>query len=326
METLYPPIEPFATHRLSVGDGHDLHVEEVGNPKGVPVVVLHGGPGGESWPSDRTFFDPAVYRIVLFDQRGCGKSRPDTSSPDALIANSPEALCADVETLRKLLGIDRWYVFGGSWGSTLALLYAEAHAQRVMGLILRGVFLCRPQEIAWLYQAGASLFYPDAWQLFVQPIEPNQRHNMVAAYHRIFTDGAREEQLDAAWAWANWEHTIANLYPQALPPDTPAFRQKALNLAKIENHFFHHCTLGTPGFLNPNPLLANAHQLQGIPIWIVQGRYDLVCPLQSAWDLFQVTPWAKFLLCPDAGHAANEPGILRTLLAVMEEIKSNPPA
>lgn len=305
---LYSPIEPYASHRMAV-DGHDLYIEESANPAGIPAVFLHGGPGAGSDPVHRSFFDPALYRVVLFDQRGCGRSRPHAG----LANNSTWHLVADLERIRERLGIERWLVFGGSWGSTLALAYAETHPDRVSALILRGIFLCRPEEIRWFYQEGANWVFPDWWQDFLAPIPAEERQDLLHAYHRRLTGDNEIARLAAAKAWSLWEGRTASLLENPYLQNQFASARFALALARIECHYFVN-----GAFLEPNQLLRDAHRLQGIPGVIVQGRYDLICPLRSAWELHQAWPGSELVVVPDAGHSAFEPGIRAALVAATD--------
>ncbi len=305
MRTLYPLTEPFVRHTLPVGEPHLLHIEEFGNPGGVPVVFLHGGPGAgcEDWHPG--FFDPARYRVVLFDQRGAGRSTPHA----ALTDNTTADLVADIERIREHLGIEAWVVFGGSWGSSLGLAYAEAHPRRVTGLILRGIFLCRPREIEWFYQAGASRLFPDYWQDFLAPIAEDERGNLVQAYHRHLTGDNEIARMAAAKAWSMWEGRTATLLGSEAVENHFANPHVALALARIECHYF-----ANESFLRPDQLLSDADRLRGIPGTIVHGRYDVICPLDNAWDLHQVWPESDLKIIPDAGHSAAEPGILDALV------------
>jgi proline iminopeptidase len=303
---LYPSIDPYATGRLEVGDGHTIYYEECGNPRGQPVVVVHGGPGGGANPTMRRFHDPAHYRIVLFDQRGCGRSTPYAS----LEANTTWHLVADMELLRAHLGIVRWQLFGGSWGSTLSIAYAQTHPERVSGLILRGIFLLRRQEIDWFYQRGCSAIYPDAFEIYQRPIPEAERGDMVAAYYKRLTGPDKDVQLAAAKAWSTWEGTTL-----ALRPDPDRIRSfgadhYALAFARIECHYFVH-----GGFLTADDqLLRDAHRLHGIPGVVVHGRYDVVTPLENAWALHRAWPQADLRIVPDAGHAMTEPGNVHELV------------
>jgi proline iminopeptidase len=308
-DPLYPPVEAYAVHRLDVGDGHRLYAEECGNPDGIPAVFLHGGPGAGCGASHRRFFDPERYRIVLFDQRGCGRSTPHAG----LNANTTWDLVADIERIRDMLGIERWLVFGGSWGSTLALAYAETHPERVSALVLRGIFLCRLQEIDWFYRQGASWIFPDYWQDFLAPIPQAEQNDPVSAYHRLLTGNDDEAMLSAAKAWSIWEGRCATLLPDQRIRNAFADDRLALSLARIECHYFVNHS-----FLEDNQLLRDAHRLTGIPGVIIHGRYDLICPLRSAWELHRAWPGADFRLVDGAGHAAFEPGIAAELIAATD--------
>ena len=305
MKDLYPPIEPFETRRLEVSAGHRLHVEQVGNPSGIPILFLHGGPGAGCEPYHRRFFNPQAYRVVLFDQRGCGRSTPHAS----LEANTTWDLVNDIEAIRQTLGIERWLLFGGSWGSTLALAYAQHHPERVIGMILRGIFLCRDQEIDWFYQAGASQIFPDYWEDYIAPIPEAERGNFLQAYHRRLTGDNEIQRMAAAKAWSIWEGRTASLHPNEAVVDFFSQPHTALSLARIECHYFMH-----QAFLRPNQLLEDATRLAGIPGVIVQGRYDLICPMVSAWQLHQAWPGSELMVIPDAGHSAAEPGIRAALI------------
>jgi proline iminopeptidase len=304
-DPLFPAIEPYAVHRLAVTGGHEVYIEECGSPDGIPALFLHGGPGAGCGPSHRRFFDPARYRIVLFDQRGSGRSTPHAG----LEHNTTWDLVADIEQLRELLGIARWLVFGGSWGSTLALAYAETHPERVSALVLRGIFLCRPQEIDWFYQAGASWIFPDHWQDYLAPIPPAERDDLLHAYHRRLTGDDEAIRLAAAKAWSIWEGRCATLLPDEGLRTAFGDARMALSLARIECHYFVN-----QSFLQPNQLIRDAGRLAEIPGVIIHGRYDLICPLRSAWELHQAWPQAELQVIADAGHAAFEPGIARALI------------
>lgn len=311
MEALYPPIEPRLTGTLDVGDGHVLYWEESGNASGIPMVFLHGGPGSgcESW--HRRFFDPARFRILLFDQRGSGRSTPHAG----LHANTTAHLIADVERLREERGVERWVVFGGSWGSTLGLAYAEAHPQRVLGLVVRGIFLCRPRDIAWFYQSGADRLFPEAWTDYRAAIPEAERGDMVAAFHRRLTDPDPAVQATAARAWSVWEGSTACLRPNPAVLAHFADPSVAISLARIECHYFLH-----DSFLEPDQLLRDAGRLAGIPGVIVHGRYDVVCPVEQAVALHAAWPEAELHIVPDAGHSAAEPGITRRLVAATDTL------
>jgi len=302
---LYPEIQPYAQHRLPVGGPHVLYVEESGNPQGIPVVFLHGGPGGGTQPWHRRFFDPELYRIVLFDQRGAGQSVPHAE----LEGNTTPELVADMEQLREFLGIDRWLVFGGSWGSTLALAYAEAHPERVTGLILRGIFLCRPEDLRWFYQEGASRIFPDAWEDYERIIPPAERDDYIRAYYRRLTGGDQIAQMAAAKAWSVWEGQCSTLKPNPGVVGHFAEPHTALALARIECHYFVNDI-----FLPPGDLLAKAERLRDIPGVIVHGRYDMVCPLDNAFALHKAWPSSELHIVRDAGHSAAEPGIIDALV------------
>ncbi len=316
MPGLYPPIEPYESGHLAVGDGQEIYWEASGNPAGKPAVFIHGGPGGGTSPEQRRFFDPARYRIVLFDQRGCGRSRPHIADGADLSVNTTPKLIADLELLREHLGIERWQVFGGSWGSTLGLAYAQAHPERVTELVLRGIFLLRRSEIDWYYNGGASNVFPDEWEHYLAPIPERERSgDLVAAYHRLLTGGDPVLAQRAAKAWTRWENRTSHLLPQ---PDSGEEDRFALAFAGIENHYFVN-----GGFLDEGQLLANAAALQGIPGVIVQGRYDVVCPMRSAWDLHRVWPQARLEVVADAGHSAFEPGIADRLIAATDRFAGN---
>ena len=307
---LYPAVEPHRTGRLRVSGLHELHWEESGNPAGKPVVFLHGGPGGGTTPAHRRYFDPRRYRVVLFDQRGCGKSTPYAEIRE----NTTWDLVADVERLRAHLGIERWQVFGGSWGSTLALAYAEKHPERVTELVLRGIFLLRQREIDWFYQEGASWIFPDAWEHYVAAIPPAERGDLVAAFaRRLFSDDPAVN-LPAAKAWSLWEGSTSKLLPD--PEFTAKFGADATTLAfaRIECHYFVN-----KGFFEVDgQLLRDVGRIRHLPCTIVQGRYDQVCPIRSAWDLARAWPEAELFVVPDAGHSAFEPGIARALVAATD--------
>lgn len=305
MRSFYPEIEPYETGMLDVGDGHRVYWELCGNPNGKPVVFLHGGPGGGCTPTQRRLFDPEKYRILLFDQRGCGRSTPYAS----LEANTTWHLVADIERLRTMIGVDKWMVFGGSWGSTLALAYAEAHPERVTELVLRGIFTLRRSELLWYYQEGASWLFPDKWEGFLAPIPEEERGNLMAAYRRRLTDPDPAVQAQAARAWSLWEgETITLLHNQEYS-DQFGDEHYAVAFARIENHYFVN-----EGWFEEGQLIRNAHRLKGIPGVIIQGRYDIATPPKTAWDLHKAWPEAEFIMVPDAGHAVSEPGITHHLI------------
>ncbi len=312
LRELYPPIEPYEHGMLPVSDGHELYWEACGNPEGKPVVFLHGGPGGGCTPDHRRYFDPERYRILLFDQRGCGRSTPHASDPAAdLSSNTTWHLVADIERLRESFGIDRWQVFGGSWGSTLALAYAEAHPQRVAELVLRGIFTLRRGEIDWFYQDGASQLFPDAWEHYLSVIPEGERGDLVAAYHRRLFDPDPAVHIPAGVEWTVWENSTVRLIPdEEAVGEARADVAAAVAFARIENHYF---TNG--GFMEEGQLIRDAaSRLAGIPGVIVQGRYDVCTPPRTAWDLHRAWPEAAFELIPDAGHASSEPGIVDALI------------
>lgn len=306
LRDLYPPIEPYDQGFLAVSSLHTLYYEQCGNPAGKPVVFLHGGPGGGIDPIYRQYFDPSRWRVVLFDQRGCGKSRPYAE----LRENTTWDLVADIEKLRRHLGIERWWVFGGSWGSALALAYGQTHPQSCLGFILRGIFLLRPFELRWFYQSGASYFFPDAWEHYLEPIPPEERDDLLAAYHRRLNDPDPQVRLRAARAWSVWEASTSKLIPSPELIERFGRGEFAEAFARIECHYFVH-----GGFLDPeDQLLRGVGRLRHLPAVIVQGRYDVVCPPISAWELHQAWPEAEFRMIPDAGHSITEPGIRTALL------------
>ena len=304
--TLYPTLEPFDSGYLSVSGLHEIYYEQCGNPRGKPAVFLHGGPGGGGDVTPRRFFDPVRYRIILLDQRGCGRSRPHAE----LRENTTWDLVADLEALRSALNIERWLVFGGSWGSTLSLLYAEAHPARVTELVLRGIFLLRPAEIAWFYQQGASELYPDAWEPYWNFIPAAERDDMVQAYHRRLTGPDPKVALEAARRWSIWEGSTSHLLASASTVERFGADRFALAFARIEAHYF----VNQAFMAEPNQILRDVGRLRQIPAVIVQGRYDVVCPLRSAWELHRAWPEAELRIVPDAGHSAFEPGIVHELI------------
>jgi len=316
MHDFYPEIEPFQTGRLKVSPLHEIYFEQVGNPKGKPIVFLHGGPGGGVTSDHRRYFDPQFYRIILFDQRGCGQSTPFAE----LRENTTWDLVADIEKLRTELAIDQWHVFGGSWGSTLALSYAITHPERVSALILRGIFLCRPSEIHWFYQEGASQLFPDLWEEYLKPIPVQERVNMVAAYYKRLTSPDEKTRLEAARAWSKWEGGTSYLLTKPAAVAEYEEAEKALPFARIECHYF----INNAFFTSNNYLLENVGKIRKIPGVIIQGRYDVVCPARSAWDLHRFWPEAKLEIIPDAGHAASEPGIRSALIQASNEMKRIP--
>lgn len=305
MRTLYPPIEPYDSGWLEAGDGHRIYWELSGNPDGKPAVFLHGGPGGGFSPSHRQLFDPARYRVILFDQRGCGRSTPYAS----LEANTTWHLIADMERFREAMGVEQWLVFGGSWGSTLALAYAQTHPARVSALIVRGIFTLRRSELLWYYQEGASWLFPERWERFVAPIPESERGDLIAAYHRRLTGPDPDARRLAAKAWSLWEGETITLLPNEAFSSQFGDEHYAVAFARIENHYFVNA-----GFLEEGQLLRDAGRLNGIPGVIVQGRYDVATPVATAWELHKAWPEARYVVVPDAGHAYNEPGILHHLI------------
>ncbi|MDH4992951.1 prolyl aminopeptidase [Aquamicrobium lusatiense] len=302
---LYPEIEPFETGMLDVGDGHTIYWERVGTKGGKPAVFLHGGPGGTISPKHRRLFDPALYDVILFDQRGCGKSLPNAS----LEANTTWHLVADIERLREMCGFDKWLVFGGSWGSTLALAYAQTHPERVSELVVRGIYMLTRAELEWYYQFGVSQMFPDKWERFVAPIPEEERGDMIAAYRKRLVGSDRTAQVEAAKAWSIWEGETITLLPESETSDPFAVDDYAVAFARIENHYFVHA-----GWLEEGQLLRDAGKLKDIPGTIVHGRYDMPCPAHYAWALHKAWPKADFHLIEGAGHAYSEPGILDRLI------------
>ncbi len=303
--TFYPEIEPYASGHLDVGDGHLIYWERVGTPGAKPAVFLHGGPGGGISPSHRRVFDPALYDVTLFDQRGCGRSTPHAG----LEANTTWHLVDDIERLRKMAGVEKWLVFGGSWGSTLALAYAETHPERVSELVVRGIYTLTKAELDWYYQFGVSEMFPDKWERFIAPIPPEERHEMMAAYHRLLTHPEKAARLEAAKAWAIWEGETITLLPEPAVSAQFEDAEYAHAFARIENHFFVNA-----GWLEEGQLLRDAYRLKDIPGVIVHGRYDMPCPARYAWALHKAWPKAEFHLIEGAGHASSEPGILDQLI------------
>jgi proline iminopeptidase len=312
---LYPAIDPFNTGHLRVSDTHEIYFEECGNPDGQAAVFVHGGPGAGCDESARRFFDPDHYRIVIFDQRGCGRSRPHA----CLEENTTWHLCADMEKLREHLNISSWLVFGGSWGSTLALAYAQLHPAHVTALVLRGIFLCRPRELKWFYQHGASEIYPDAWQSYLEPIPPEEQGDLLNAYHRRLNSSDRELALAAAKAWSVWEGATSFLLTREEHLEHCAEDDFALALARIECHYFvNGVFMG-----NEDQLLKGVDKIRHIPAVIVQGRYDVVCPMRTAWELHRSWPEARFHVVPDAGHSALEPGNVNLLIRATDEFRGS---
>jgi proline iminopeptidase len=308
--TLYPAIEPNRSGWLRVSPVHEIYWEESGNPKGKPAVFVHGGPGAGADPRSRRFFDPKRYRIVVFDQRGCGRSRPHASLED----NTTWHLVSDMEQLRRHLGIERWLVFGGSWGSTLALAYAQKHPKRVSELVLRGIFMLRKWEIDWFYQDGASALFPDRWEHYVAAIPPRERGDLVGAFYRRLTSPNRATRVRAARAWSIWEAATSHLQTDEANIDKWGEEKFAVAVARIECHYFVN-----KGFMRrEDQLLRGVAKIRDIPAVIVQGRYDVVCPIRTAWDLHRRWPEADFRIVPDAGHSALEPGITHELVGATD--------
>jgi proline iminopeptidase len=311
VEFLYPPIDPFDQRVMDVGGGHRIYIEQCGNPRGIPVIVLHGGPGGGCSPAMRRYFDPDVYRVVLFDQRGCGRSRPHASVEE----NTTWHLVQDIETIRAVLGIDRFIVFGGSWGATLALVYAITHPDQVSQLVLRGVFLMTKAELDWFYGGGAGTFYPELWARFVNAIPVGERKNLIAAYNRRLFSGNLMEETRFGRTWANWENALASVQNEGPIGESPAEYARAFS--RLENHYFQN-----GGFLQSDGwILRERHRIEHIPATIVQGRYDMICPPISAWKL--ADGWEKCVLrmVAMAGHALSEPGISAELVQVMDGLR-----
>jgi proline iminopeptidase len=301
---LYPAIEPFDQRMMEVGGGHTIYVEQSGQPRGIPVIVVHGGPGGGCSPAMRRYFDPSVYRIILFDQRGCGRSRPHAS----VEANTTWDLVADMEQIRETLGITRWMVFGGSWGATLSLIYAIRHPERAAALVLRGVFLMTTRELNWFYGGGAGNFWPDLWDRFASAIPEAERDDLIAAYHQRLFSGDYAEETRFARLWAGWENALATIEGGGLRGEGPS--EYAHAFARLENHYFTH-----QGFLDHDGwILTQKHRIRDIPAVIVQGRYDMICPPRSAYDLAEDWPRAELKMVPLAGHALSEPRISAELV------------
>lgn len=313
MKTLYEPIEPYDSGMLAVSPIHTIYYEQCGNPDGKPVVFLHGGPGGGIVPLYRRFFDPKAYRIILFEQRGSGRSTPHANLED----NTTWHLVEDIETIRKHLAIESWQVFGGSWGSTLALAYAQRHPSRVRELVLRGIFLCRPKEIKWFYQEGASAIYPDVWEEYVRVIPKEERGDLMGAYHKRLTSDDEAVRLEAARAWSVWEGSTSKLFPDAALIEDMGDPEFAIAFARIECHYF----MNNAFFDTDNYLIENIDKVRHIPAVIVQGRYDVVCPLMSAWELHRAWPEAELHITPDAGHSATEPGNISALVEATDRFR-----
>ncbi len=311
MRELYPPRKPYNEGELKVSDLHTIHFEESGNPKGKPIVLLHGGPGGGCPPFYRQYFDPEKWRLVMFDQRGCGQSKPHAE----LQENTTWDLVNDIEKLREYLNIQQWVVFGGSWGSTLSLAYSQTHPDRCKGLILRGIFMLRQKEIRWFYQEGASYIFPDAWEEYVKPIPIHERDDLLTAYYQRLTSPDAQIRLEAARAWSIWEGSTSKLFPDLDLKQSFGIDAFAEAFARIECHYFIN-----KGFIDPeDKLLLNIDRIRKIPAVIVQGRYDVVCPMISAWELHRAWPEAEFIVVADAGHSMSEPGIRTCLMEATDK-------
>ena len=314
VEFLYPSIDPFDQRVMDVGGGHRIYVEQCGNPRGLPVIVLHGGPGGGCSPAMRRYFDPDVYRVILFDQRGCGRSRPHASIEE----NTTWHLLQDIEAIRTVLGIDRFIVFGGSWGATLALIYAISHPDRVSQLVLRGIFLMTRAELDWFYGGGAGAFFPELWARFVNPIPQGERKNLIAAYNRRLFSGNLMDETRFGRTWANWENALASVYNEGPIGESPAEYARAFS--RLENHYFQN-----GGFLQTDGwILRERHRIEHIPAAIIQGRYDMICPPVSAWKLADGWDNCVLRMIPMAGHALSEPGISAELVRVMDGLREQP--
>jgi proline iminopeptidase len=312
VEFLYPPIDPFDQRMMDMGDGHRIYVEQCGNPQGVPVLVFHGGPGGGCSPAMRRYFDPAHYRVILFDQRGCGRSRPHAS----VSSNTTWHLISDIETIRSVLGIDKVIAFGGSWGATLALVYALTHPDRVSHLVLRGVFLMTKAELKWFYGGGAGAFFPELWSRFTAPIPEGERTDLIEAYHRRLFSGNLIEETRYGRIWAQWENALASIQNEGAIGESPAEYARAF--ARLENHYFRH-----GGFLESDGwILRERHRIEHLSATIVQGRYDMVCPPQSAWSLAHGWQKCHLHMINLAGHALSEPGISEALVHAMDNLRS----
>ncbi|MDX2424600.1 MAG: prolyl aminopeptidase [Amphritea sp.] len=310
MNILFPDIKPYKQHQLAVDDLHTLYIEESGNAQGIPVLFIHGGPGGGTSGTHRKFFDPEKYRIILFDQRGCGQSTPHAE----LTGNTTQNLISDIEQIREHLNIDQWLLFGGSWGSTLSLLYAESYPERVSGMILRGIFLCRERDIRWFYQEGASAIFPDYWQEYQKVIPPQERGEMLQAYYKRLTSDNDIARMSAAKAWAIWEGRCSTLNPNNDVVDHFGAPHIALAMARIEAHYFIN-----NAFIDTNQIIRDAHKIQHIPTVIVHGRYDMVCPIEQAFALQQALPQAELHIVRDAGHSAFEPGNTDNLIKATKQ-------
>jgi proline iminopeptidase len=314
----FPEIDPYKSYYFRVSSLHELWVEECGNPEGQPVLFIHGGPGAGFGPAHRRLFDPKHFRIILFDQRGAGRSRPHADLRD----NTTWDLVSDIEKLRAHLGIKKWMLFGGSWGSTLALAYAETHPEAVSHMVLRGIFLCRKSEIDWFYQGGAHWIFPEIWKQYLAPIDPEERGDLVKAFYRRLTSDNERIRLEAAKAWSGWEGATVHLVPDSATYTKFTSDHMSVSLARIECHYFiHGCW-----FKSDNQLIEDVGRIRHIPSVIIHGRYDVVCPVKNAFDLHEAWPEADLRIVPDAGHAFDEPGILRELMAAVDRFKLAHPA
>ncbi len=310
VQYLSPPVDPFDQRMVDVGQGHRIYMEQCGNPDGVPVVICHGGPGGGCSPAMRRYFDPRHYRVILFDKRGCGRSRPQASCED----NTTWHLIADMEVIRRLCGIEEWIVFGGSWGATLSLLYTQAHPERVTNLILRGVFLMTKAELDWFYGGGAGKFWPEPWARFVSLVPENERGDLITAYNTRLFSGDVAEEIRFGRAWSAWENALASVHSTGNPGESPGDYARAF--ARLENHYFIN-----DGFLEADgQILANMARISHIPGIIVQGRYDMICPPSSAYRLAELWPNAELRMVRNAGHALSEPGISAELVRAMDRL------
>lgn len=310
VQYLYPPVDPFDQRMLDVGQGHRVYVEQCGNPSGIPVIVLHGGPGGGCSPAMRRYFDPAIFRVILFDQRGCGRSRPHAS----VTHNTTWHLVDDIELIRRALDIDDWIVFGGSWGATLSLIYAETHPDRARHLVLRGVFLMTQAELDWFYGGGAGKFWPEVWARFTGPIPEDERGDLIEAYRRRLFSGDMPQETRFAKAWSSWENALASIHSSGSTGDSPGEYARAF--ARLENHYFSNA-----GFLDfDGQILANVGRIAHIPGVIVQGRYDMICPPESAYRLAEAWDNCELKIVRNAGHALSEPGISAELVRTMDRI------
>ncbi|OWU70079.1 proline iminopeptidase [Roseovarius sp. 22II1-1F6A] len=310
VQHLFPPIDPFDQRMMDMGDGHRVYVEQCGNPDGIPVVVFHGGPGGGCSPAMRRYFDPEHYRVILFDQRGCGRSRPHASVEN----NTTWDLIADIERIRTALEIDKWVLFGGSWGATLALIYAQTHPERAAYMVLRGVFLMTQGELDWFYGGGAGAFWPDQWQRFSELVPEDERHDMIGAYHRRLFSGDMVSETRHARAWAAWENALASMAHDGRTGDAPGEYARAF--ARLENHYFTH-----RGWLDQDgQILIDMPKIAHVPATVVQGRYDMICPPRSAWKLCELWPNSELRMISNAGHALSEPGITAELVRTTRRV------